>query len=186
MVNLGVDASMFTNKSNNKRNYILFIGKKSMVKGYDTYLKIKRLLRKDTYIKWFELGFDKNQKIINNDNKLARVYSESICLLCVSRQEPLGLTSLESMACETPVLAVNEGGYRETVVDGVTGYLLPRDPKVFAEKIKFLMDNPDIARKMGKAGREHVKKNFTWEKHCKVLEKYLYQVAGIKNNAKKI
>ena len=176
---LGVDNKIYFPTSDNKK-HILFIGKKDKVKGYDTYLKIRKLFKNDKKIKWFELGFDKNQKLINNDKELAKVYSESVCLLCVSRQEPFGLTALESMACETPVLAVNDGGYRETVVDGVTGYLLPRDAGVFAEKIRYLIENPDVVKKMGKAGREHVKKNFNWEKHNKCLEKYLYKVAGIK------
>ena len=184
-IELGVNNKVFVNDKRKTREYILFIGKKNKVKGYDFYLKVKETLKNNANIKWIELGFDKDQAKISNDNELAMIYSKSLCLLCISRQEPLGLTALESISCETPVLAVNEGGYRETVIDGVTGYLLPRDPKTFAEKIKYLMENPDVARKMGEAGREHVKKNFTWEKHVKCLEKYLIQVANEKSSSNK-
>ena len=47
--------------------------------------------------------------------------------MCAARLEPFGLTVLESTSCGTPVVAVAQGGYRETVVDGVNGYLAQRN-----------------------------------------------------------
>jgi len=83
---------------------------------------------------------------------------------------------LESMACETPVLAVNEGGYKETVVDGKTGYLLPRKAEKFSDKLLFLYSNKNKRNKMGKDARAHVIKNFTWERHGRCMEKYLEEI----------
>jgi len=62
-----------------------------------------------------------------------------VCLL-TSRLEPLGLTALEAAACGTPVVAIREGGYRETVIDGVTGLLADRDPSSLANALSRVID----------------------------------------------
>lgn len=60
------------------------------------------------------------------DVQLVELYRSACVTVCAARLEPFGLTSLESMACGTPVVAVAQGGFRETVVDGVNGYLVER------------------------------------------------------------
>ena len=69
-----------------------------------------------------------------------RYRSAAVCLL-TSRLEPLGLTALEAPACGTPVVAIREGGYRETVVDGVTGLLADRDPESIARALGRIIDS---------------------------------------------
>ncbi len=64
---------------------------------------------------------------LSDDDLVARYQGAALCLL-TSRLEPLGLTAIEAGACGIPVVAVREGGYRETVADGVTGLLTDRDP----------------------------------------------------------
>jgi glycosyltransferase involved in cell wall biosynthesis len=172
---LGADTKVFKpiEKKTNKK-YVLFVGDKNDELGYG--LAKKALKRVQKNIDLVNLGFSEGSKNIENDKGMAIEYTSALFTLCTHQNEPFGIPPLESMACETPVLAVNEGGYKETVVEGVTGYLLPRDPKAFAKKIIYLIDNPSIAKKMGRAGREHVKKNFTWEKHNKKLEKMLVKL----------
>jgi starch synthase len=78
--------------------------------------------------------------------------------------ELLGLTLLESMACETPVIATTVGGLPEVVEDGVTGFLVPpNDSQALADKIQWLVANPNRAREMGERGRRRVLEKFTWE-----------------------
>ena len=55
--------------------------------------------------------------------------------VCAARLEPFGLTVLESTSCGTPVVAVAQGGYRETVIDGVNGYLAERNAASLGERI---------------------------------------------------
>jgi glycosyltransferase involved in cell wall biosynthesis len=53
--------------------------------------------------------------------------------------EPFGLTVLESTSCGTPVVAVAQGGYRETVIEGVNGYLTERNAASLGEGIIRIM-----------------------------------------------
>jgi len=68
-----------------------------------------------------------------------RYRAAAVCLL-TSRLEPLGLTALEAAACGTPVVAIREGGYRETVIDGVTGLLTDRDPETMGLALSRVID----------------------------------------------
>ena len=81
-----------------------------------------------------------------NKKELKRLYSECKGVICTSINEDFGLVPLEAMASGKPVVAVNEGGYRETVVDGVTGRLVndiregilhcPQNPELCMEQAK--------------------------------------------------
>ncbi len=69
------------------------------------------------------------------DDQLVMEYRNAAATLALARVEPFGLSVIESLACGTPVVALNEGGYRETVVDGVNGRLVERSPAAVAVAI---------------------------------------------------
>jgi len=108
---------------------------------------------------------------------LRRLYSAAVATVFPSIFEPLGLVPLESMACGTPVVGVREGGTRETVVDGITGFLTQRDPEEFGAAVLRLVDDPTLAAQMGKAGREHVLANWNWDKAAGQLQTILERTA---------
>jgi glycosyltransferase involved in cell wall biosynthesis len=58
------------------------------------------------------------------DGELAAVYEQAAVTLCVARLEPFGLTALESIAVGTPVVAIEEGGFREVVRHGENGLVV--------------------------------------------------------------
>ncbi len=77
-----------------------------------------------------------------SEEKLLQLYSECRGLICTALDEDFGMTPVEAMACGKPVVAVNEGGFRETVVDGETGILVDAGPEGVVAGVKFVSDNP--------------------------------------------
>src|SRR4029078_8851328 len=57
--------------------------------------------------------------------EIRQLYSHAAIFVCPSVYEPFGITNLEAMACERPVVATAVGGIPEVVVDGETGLLVP-------------------------------------------------------------
>jgi glycosyltransferase involved in cell wall biosynthesis len=66
------------------------------------------------------------------DARLEDLYCAATALLFTARNEDFGIVPLEAMACGAAVLAVDNGGPRETVLHDRTGWLLPPDPAAFA------------------------------------------------------
>jgi glycosyltransferase involved in cell wall biosynthesis len=85
------------------------------------------------------------------------------CDLCIqsSRQEGLGFSPLESLACGTPVIASAIGGLKETIIDGHTGWTYPvGDSGKLAACIQEVIANSEEAGKRAMAGREMVKEKY--------------------------
>lgn len=68
-----------------------------------------------------------------SDKDKLRLLRRCFCLLYTPVNEHFGITPLEAMYMERPVIATNTGGPLETVRDGATGFLCPRSPAAFAE-----------------------------------------------------
>lgn len=77
--------------------------------------------------------------------------------------ESFGVAAVESMACGVPVVVSNVGGLPEVILEGKTGYVVPKEnPKELAAAIELLMNDKDERKKMGQAGIEHVKAHYNW------------------------
>lgn len=169
---LGVDEKLFRPLSVKKKKQILFLAEKEYIYGYDLALAAMQLIpeQRRPELK-IVFGTKKSQRI--TDEELVKVYNESLLTLSLSRYDTFGLVPLESMACEIPVIALNVAGYRETVIDNKTGYLVDFDPQEIAKKILLLLDNPDVSKRMGKEGRKWIEEKWTWKKQIAILEKLL-------------
>lgn len=88
--------------------------------------------------------------------------------------EPFGIPLVEAMAMELPVVATYSGAFPEIVEEEKTGLLVERaNPNALANAILQLLDNKNMRQTMGKAGRNKVVKQFTWEKISEnLLSKY--------------
>jgi glycosyltransferase involved in cell wall biosynthesis len=95
------------------------------------------------------------------DEELRRLYQRCFGVLFTAINEDWGLVPLEAMAYEKPVVAVDQGGPRETVVPGKTGLLVEPDAESFADGLRTLADAPDRAKAMGRSGREWVRR-YSW------------------------
>ena len=105
--------------------------------------------------------------IINaSDIAINALQRASSVVIQKSLKEGFAITVSEALWKGTPVVASNVGGIPSQVIDGKNGYLLdPKDYRGFAEKITWLIENPDIAKEMGQYGKEHVKNNFLITRH---------------------
>jgi glycosyltransferase involved in cell wall biosynthesis len=170
---LGIDTSVFKPTNTKKKNQILFVGQKLGVNGYDIALKAHSLIPKEIRPELKVHSWTTNKKDRVTDAELAKEYSQSLMVWSLSTYDTFGLVPLESLACATPVIAFNVAGYRETLLDRKTGYLVDFNEKEIAEKSIELIKNPNLAEKMGIFGKEWVEKNWTWEKKIKDFEKLL-------------
>jgi glycosyltransferase involved in cell wall biosynthesis len=95
--------------------------------------------------------------------ELPQAYAMSdIVLYPTSGEEPFGLVPLEAMASGKPVIVTLSGGLIESVVDGVTGFLIPKEEDyLLARRLRTLLKHPDLAESMGRAGRRHVEEHFS-------------------------
>jgi len=87
-----------------------------------------------------------------------------ICILSTFT-EGISNSIMEYMAMEKPVIATIGGGTSEIVVDNITGFLINQsDPEDLAGKIEILLNDSELRRKMGIAGKQHVTTGFSIEK----------------------
>ena len=90
--------------------------------------------------------------------------------------EDYGLVPLEAMASSKPVIALNQGGPKETIIEGRTGYLVNNEHSMCNAMLK-ISENPELASKMGKNGRKHVIENYSWAHFFREFDKELKSVA---------
>jgi len=96
-------------------------------------------------------------------DEVVQLYSHAAVFACPSVYEPFGIINLEAMACETPVVASAVGGILEVVEDGRTGLLVPpASPDDLAAAIRRVLDDRELARAFGQAGRRRVEERFSW------------------------
>jgi phosphatidylinositol alpha-1,6-mannosyltransferase len=85
--------------------------------------------------------------------------------------EGLGIVFLEASATGLPVIVGDSGGAIDAVLDGETGYLVDgTNTNEIAQRISQLILNPDVAKRMGEAGRNWVTQEWTWDQNFKKLD----------------
>ena len=79
--------------------------------------------------------------------------------------EPSGVTSLQAMACGTPVIAPPVGGHMDAVVDGTTGIIVPPDrPALLAQRIRHLLAHPMLMEAYSVAAVDRVRSRYSWDR----------------------
>ncbi|HEX8221195.1 MAG TPA: glycosyltransferase family 4 protein [Chloroflexia bacterium] len=114
-----------------------------------------------------ELGVAERVRFLGmmGQDDLAALYRTCAMLVATSFvNETFGMALCEAMACGTPVVASDFGGFREVVVEGETGFRVsPQDPRDLAAKITALLASSQLRDRMGRAGRRRVLDMFSWK-----------------------
>lgn len=96
---------------------------------------------------------------------LAELYRRAAAFVMPSLGEGFGLVYLEAMRAGKPCIAARGSAAEEVVADRETGFLVDRDqPEDLAAALRRLLDSPDLARRMGEAGRRRWREQFSLER----------------------
>ena len=119
---------------------------------------------------------------------LADMYNMANCTVNISDAEGFGLATLESLSCETPIIVTMTGGLQEQVTDGEEWFGIGIEPSsktvIGSQQVPYIYEDrinkedfkaalhkiynmtPDERQELGKKGRNHVMKNYSFEKYC--------------------
>ena len=116
----------------------------------------------------------KKHKLENNVILAGRIYNAAELLsafdayVCSSVKEGLSYTIIETMLNGLPIIATQVGGNPELIEDGETGFLIkPQDSSALADKIKEIMNNPDLQQELSTKARIKAQEEFNLEKMVK-------------------
>jgi glycosyltransferase involved in cell wall biosynthesis len=102
--------------------------------------------------------------------RLAAAFADADVFCLPTRHEPFGIVVLEAMFNGLPVVATDIWAIPEMVVDGETGFTVARDDAVvLADRLVRLLSQPDVARRLGDAGRVRAHERFTWNKVAETM-----------------
>ncbi|MBI4557029.1 MAG: glycosyltransferase family 4 protein [Candidatus Hydrogenedentes bacterium] len=187
----GVDISEFTHlplqpKESNARKTILMAGRaEDPVKGLSTLQRATARLaqtRSD-----FEVWVTVPDHRLNTEHLKAvgwqdhahmmRLYEGvDICVVPSLWEEPFGIVAVEAMAVGRPVVASRVGGLQMIVREGETGLLFePDDDEMLAQHLSTLLDDFDLGRRMGDAGRKRAETEYDWQR---IIERHYPVILG--------
>ncbi|TRY70571.1 hypothetical protein TCAL_06118 [Tigriopus californicus] len=133
--------------------------------GYDTRVteNIEHLIELETIVLEMQLSAHVEFRQNLSDQEKLRLLRTCDCLLYTPSGEHFGIVPIEAMFCQLPVIAVNNGGPKETVVHAETGFLCDPQPAAFAEAMSDIVKGGKALKvKMGNAGRKRVMENFSF------------------------
>src|SRR6267143_6073593 len=182
---------------------ILFVGRLERLKGVEVAIRALALLRDRSHddVRLLILGEDSTERDESEKERLKSVASDldvrdrvdflgsvahhelpyfySAADVCVmpSYSESFGLVGLEAQACGCPVVASDVSGLRSVARDGVTGFLVAGDdPADYADRIARLLDDPELARQMGRRG-QLLAQRFSWSRTADRLAELFSSIA---------
>jgi len=108
-----------------------------------------------------QYGIAEKVKFVGKQEDIEYFMSCADVFLFPSEYESFGLAALEAMSCELPVVCSNGGGLPEVIHHGETGFLSNvGDYEDMAKNVLHIIDNPELAIKIGKAARKDVNERF--------------------------
>ena len=119
-------------------------------------------LRRDLLIPEEKIDFMIPSQWITKE-EIAKLYQGARTVVVPSIYEPFGMTALEALACQCPVVASRTGGLRETIKDKVNGLLVePEDALDLAQSLMTLLSDARLRIRLGEEGRRRLSTEYTW------------------------
>ena len=112
---------------------------------------------------------------IHDRERLKRIYAAADLFLFPSLYDTFGLVVREAAAMHTPSLLLSDATAAAGISDKVNGFLLDDDPQAYAREITYLMEHPDIIRKVGKKASVTISRS--WEN---VIEEVILRYQDIR------
>lgn len=193
---LGVDTALFVDRGLPREGFAVGIGSFTPSKNIDLVIRaLGRVRGPRPRLVWIgnasvpgildglrslaaSLGVDFEPRENVPNEELVGLLNRASLMVYAPRLEPFGFAPLEANACALPVVAVAEGGVRETVVDGLNGLLVDPEPSAMAEAVERLRDDPGLAARIGRNGRERVVERWSLGAAIERLERALLEVAA--------
>ena len=98
-------------------------------------------------------------------NMMPALLRSADLVISTCQYEPSGTTSLQAMACGTPVIAPALGGHMDAVVDGTTGiFIPPGQPALLAQRIRQLLAHPMLIEAYGMAAADRARSRYSWDR----------------------
>jgi glycosyltransferase involved in cell wall biosynthesis len=161
----------------NDMKILLFVGRLHPEKGLESLFEALKMIKnkeivllivysiseyKEEYQTLAEqLGISDRIRFVGyiSHDDMPKYYCVADAYVLPSIREEWSNTIMEAMACETPVIATNVGGNQYQVTEGETGFLVPpRDPWALAQRIQFVLENPDAAKQAARRAVDEIKK----------------------------
>lgn len=171
---LGVDTSIYKPSATKKKYDFLFVGSYHPVDGYNLLHQALVLMKKKPQYKVLAI----EDEWIDDDRLMSKLYNSSKVVLCLSHGEPFGLVAIEAMSCGVPVIAVDEAGYKETVIHNKTGLLIKRDPEDLASAIKKLTKNNARLKLYSRNARAAAVAQWSWKVSVSRMEQIMQRKVG--------
>lgn len=122
------------------------------------------------------MGFQPPE-IVTKEIQKARAYVQHSRTAKDGDSEGTPVSIVEASGSGLPVVSTRHGGIKETVIDGITGFLVDEgDWESMANYMVKLLNDPVLAGKMGVAGRDHILKNYTVDQQIKMLKEIMNEV----------
>ena len=185
----GIDLDFFV-PSDMKKKYLFMIGRLTKFKNFPMAIEAMAKLNHKEYTLVIagegeeknnlmmlcrKLGLTNKVRFIGSVpyKRLSKLYGEAKLLLFPGKNEPFGMVPLEALACGTPVIGINSGGLKETVIHNHNGILLDEaTPAAMQTAIDNLLADSEHYKQLQMNARRSVE-NFTWQNHVKKLEQIL-------------
>lgn len=192
---LGIDTSLFRDLRENREDWVIGVGSVFPNKGLDLALKSLAFVPQPRpKLFWIGNSVDRDymSRMIDqarcegteleillrvSDQDLVSLLNRAKLYLHTASLEPFGFAPLEANACATPVVAIKEGGVRETIEDGVNGLLVDGDPQVIADAIQRIRQDANLARQMGTRAKDKIAQEWSMEGSVDRLEMHLQNAA---------